>query len=157
MTTNNITQNVILRYSPDLVGDPIVYLLVKEYDLVPNIIKASVNPDKEGYLLLGLTGEKENYKRAVERLQEIGISAVSYTHLGDWDKAEPLVKELIDAGSSHVHLDLIAGLPCDTPQGFAASFHRLHQLNADYLQFGFLKVLPGSVLELSLIHIFMAG
>ena len=44
MTTNNITQNVILRYSPDLVGDPIVYLLVKEYDLVPNIIKASVNP-----------------------------------------------------------------------------------------------------------------
>lgn len=84
---------------------------------------------------------------------EIGVQSLNPAALqavnrhGDWDKAEPLVKELIDAGGSHVHLDLIAGLPCDTPQGFAASFHRLHQLNADYLQFGFLKVLPGSVLE----------
>ena len=65
---------------------------------------------------------------------------------GSWDKAEPLVKELIDAGRCHVHLDLISGLPNDTPEGFAASFHRLHQLSPDYLQFGFLKVLPGSLL-----------
>ena len=86
MTTNNITQNVILRYSPDLVGDPIVYLLVKEYDLIPNIIKASVNPDKEGYILLGLTGEKENYKRAIERLQEIGISVQSLVDRVNWDE-----------------------------------------------------------------------
>ena len=86
MTTNNITQNVILRYAPDLVGDPIVYLLVKEYDLIPNIIKASVNPDKEGYILLGLTGEKENYKRAIERLQEIGISVQSLVDRVNWDE-----------------------------------------------------------------------
>ena len=84
---------------------------------------------------------------------EIGVQSLNPAALqavdrhGDWDKAEPLVKELIDAAGSHVHLDLIAGLPCDTPEGFAASFHRLHQLGADYLQFGFLKVLPGSVLE----------
>ena len=65
---------------------------------------------------------------------------------GDWQQAEPLVRELIASGGCHVHLDLIAGLPADTPQGFAASFHRLHQLGADYLQFGFLKVLPGSLL-----------
>ena len=65
---------------------------------------------------------------------------------GDWDKAEPLVKELISQGNLHLHLDLIAGLPEDTPEEFAKSFHRLHQLNADYLQLGFLKVLPGSPL-----------
>ena len=65
---------------------------------------------------------------------------------GDWQQAEPTVKRLIAAGNCHLHLDLIAGLPEDTPQGFADSFHRLHQLDADYLQFGFLKVLPGSLL-----------
>lgn len=65
---------------------------------------------------------------------------------GDWEEAEPMVKQLIAGEGCHVHLDLIAGLPADTPQSFAASFHRLHQLNADYLQFGFLKVLPGSAL-----------
>jgi len=65
---------------------------------------------------------------------------------GDWAQAEPTVKRLIAAANCHLHLDLIAGLPEDTPEGFAASFHRLHQLDADYLQFGFLKVLPGSLL-----------
>ena len=65
---------------------------------------------------------------------------------GDWEQAEPTVKRLIAAANCHLHLDLIAGLPEDTPEGFAASFHRLHQLDADYLQFGFLKVLPGSLL-----------
>ncbi|MDO4733612.1 MAG: radical SAM protein [Bacillota bacterium] len=68
---------------------------------------------------------------------------------GDWEQAEPQVRRLIAAGNCHVHLDLIAGLPEDTPRGFAESFHRLHQLDADYLQFGFLKVLPGSLLAAS--------
>ncbi len=83
---------------------------------------------------------------------EIGVQTLNPSALaavnrhGDWDAAEPLVKKLIAGAGSHVHLDLIAGLPLDTPKDFAASFHRLHQLSADYLQFGFLKVLPGSVL-----------
>lgn len=64
----------------------------------------------------------------------------------DWQAAEPLVKRMIAACNTHLHLDLIAGLPEDTPESFAASFHRLHQLDADYLQFGFLKLLPGSPL-----------
>ena len=47
---------------------------------------------------------------------EIGVQSLNPAALqavdrhGDWDKAEPLVKELIDAAGSHVHLDLIAGL-----------------------------------------------
>lgn len=63
-----------------------------------------------------------------------------------WEPMEPQVKRLIENGRTHLHLDLIAGLPGDTPEGFAASFHRLHQLSPDYLQFGFLKLLPGSLL-----------
>lgn len=83
---------------------------------------------------------------------EMGVQSLSPAALaaigrrGDWEQAEPTVKRLIAAGNCHVHLDLIAGLPEDTPAGFADSFHRLHQLDADYLQFGFLKVLPGSLL-----------
>ena len=83
---------------------------------------------------------------------EMGVQSLSPAALaaigrrGDWEQAEPTVKRLIAAGNCHVHLDLIAGLPEDTPEGFANSFHRLHQLDADYLQLGFLKVLPGSLL-----------
>ncbi len=83
---------------------------------------------------------------------EMGVQSLSPAALAGigrrvrWENAEPTVKRLIAAGNCHLHLDLIAGLPEDTPQGFADSFHRLHQLDADYLQFGFLKVLPGSLL-----------
>lgn len=83
---------------------------------------------------------------------EIGVQTLNTSALaavgrrGDWDMAEPWVRKLIQSAGCHVHLDLIAGLPQDTPEKFAESFHRLHQLNAEYLQFGFLKVLPGSPL-----------
>ena len=81
----------------------------------------------------------------VQSLNPAALAAINRGG-GSWEKAEPLVKELLANDNCHLHLDLIAGLPKDTPDGFAASFHRLHQLNAGYLQFGFLKVLPGSVL-----------
>ena len=76
---------------------------------------------------------------------EIGVQSLNPRALaavnrhGDWQKALPLVIKLIESPGCHVHLDLIAGLPEDTPRGFADSFYQLHQLNADYLQFGFLK------------------
>ena len=104
------------------------------------------NSAPEGYLHLEL-GVQTLYPKA---LATVGRH-------GDFAKAEPLVKQLIDAARCHVHLDLIAGLPGDTPDGFSASFHHLHQLSPDYLQFGFLKVLPGSYLagqaeELGLVY-----
>lgn len=86
MAENSITQNVILRFSPEVVGDPIVYLLVKEYDLMPNIIKASINPDKEGYILLSLTGQEQNYKEGVARLQELGVSVQPLADKVSWDE-----------------------------------------------------------------------
>lgn len=73
-----------------------------------------------------------------EVLQSVGRRDV-------WSQALPGVERLI-RGRAHLHLDLIAGLPQDTPEGFARSFHRLHQLGADYLQLGFLKLLPGTPL-----------
>lgn len=89
-----------------------------------------------------------NYLRlemGVQSLNPAALAAVG--RRGDWLAAEPTVKRLIDSGRVHLHLDLIAGLPEDTPEQFATSFHRLHQLNADYLQLGFLKILPDSLLS----------
>ena len=47
----------------------------------------------------------------------------------------------------HVHVDLIAGLPMETPETFAQSFNDAYRLGADRLQLGFLKVLKGSPLR----------
>ncbi|ULQ58802.1 B12-binding domain-containing radical SAM protein [Brucepastera parasyntrophica] len=47
----------------------------------------------------------------------------------------------------HTHIDLIAGLPAENLESFAASFNYAFSLGADILQLGFLKILSGSPME----------
>jgi ferredoxin len=67
------TKKVVLRYPPDVVDQPIVYRLVKDYDLVFNILKARVFPRREGLLVLELRGTKENFDRGIRYLKEQGL------------------------------------------------------------------------------------
>jgi len=64
-------KKIILRFGKDISDKPIIYNLVKNYDLVINIIKANVNPKKEGTLVLELTGEK--YNEGLEYLKSQGV------------------------------------------------------------------------------------
>lgn len=52
---------------------PIIYRLVKDYDLIINILKADINPRKEGYLVVELAGEKEDYEAGIEYLKDLGV------------------------------------------------------------------------------------
>ena len=79
------THHIILRFDPEAVGEPIVYTLVKEFDLIPNIMKASVNPDKEGYLVMALTGKDEDYCRAKKYLHDTGVSVQNLMDRIKWD------------------------------------------------------------------------
>lgn len=54
------------------------------------------------------------------------------------------VEQLMKTGNIHVHVDLIAGLPCETYELFGRSFNKVYGLRADMLQLGFLKVLGGT-------------
>ena len=62
----------------------------------------------------------------------------------DWPRLQETVRQLRDQAAIHLHLDLIAGLPSETPQQFARSFNDVFALKPHDLQLGFLKVLPGS-------------
>jgi len=64
-------RKIILRFGKDISEKPVIYKLVKDYDLVINIIKANVNPNKEGTLVLELTGEK--YNEGLEYLKGQGV------------------------------------------------------------------------------------
>ena len=54
------------------------------------------------------------------------------------------VSKIIGMGNIHMHVDLIAGLPCEDFQTFGKSFNDVYSLGADNLQLGFLKVLKGT-------------
>ncbi len=65
-------EKIVLRYSPETVDKPIIYKLVKDYDLMVNILKASINPHKEGTMVVELVGEQ--YIQGIEYLRKQGIS-----------------------------------------------------------------------------------
>ncbi len=60
------------------------------------------------------------------------------------DKAADNLRWLHTHSHAHTHVDLIAGLPAETLQSFAAGFDRLVALGAHEIQFGILKRLRGA-------------
>ena len=54
------------------------------------------------------------------------------------------IKRLISFGNMHIHIDLIAGLPCEDIESFEKSFDIGYSLGANMLQMGFLKLLYGA-------------
>jgi ferredoxin len=68
-----IAKKIVLRFPPRLVDQPILYRLVKDYDLQFNILKASITPNEEGILVLELSGKKKDYDEAIRFLAGAGV------------------------------------------------------------------------------------
>jgi len=63
---------------------PIIYRLVKDHDLIINIIKADINPQKEGFLVLELEGDKKNYDEGVAFLKNLGVGVEPLSETVVW-------------------------------------------------------------------------
>jgi len=72
-----VTKRIVLRFPRRLVERPIVYRLVKDYDLEFNILKASITPEQEGLLVLELKGAQDEYDRGVKFLIKAGVKIQS--------------------------------------------------------------------------------
>jgi ferredoxin len=72
-----ISKRIVLHFPKRLTNEPIVYKLVKDFDLAFNILKASVTPGEEGLLVMELTGEQRNYDKGVKYLTETGVKIQS--------------------------------------------------------------------------------
>jgi L-aspartate semialdehyde sulfurtransferase ferredoxin len=67
------SERIVLHFPPRLVDQPIVYKLVKEFNLSFNILKASVTPQEEGLMVLELSGSDDDFKRGVAYLKTTGV------------------------------------------------------------------------------------
>jgi hypothetical protein len=61
-----------LMYPSRLITRPVIYELGKNFQLVTNVRQASVN-EEVGLVSLELDGEREEIKRAINWLEELGI------------------------------------------------------------------------------------
>ena len=83
---------------------------------------------------------------------EIGLQSFNPTVLEtirrpqNLDRAADNLRFLRERTHAWLHTDLIAGLPGETPESFAAGFDRLFALGPHEIQLGILKKLPGAPL-----------
>ena len=68
-----VSKRIVLHFPKRLVDKPIIYRLIKDYDLEFNILKASVTPEEVGLMVLELVGEQEQYDRGIRYLTESGV------------------------------------------------------------------------------------
>ncbi len=66
------TSRLWLMYPTRLITRPVVWELCKQFDVVTNLRQMSVN-DEVGLVCLELDGERNEIKRAIAWLEEIGI------------------------------------------------------------------------------------
>ena len=63
-----------LTFPPRQATKAITYHLVKDYDLVPNILRAQIQPEQEGRMLLEVTGRKEDLSAGIAFLEKEGLT-----------------------------------------------------------------------------------
>lgn len=64
---------LLLKFGPETVNHPAVYDLIKKYDLHLNILKASINYNMKGELLMDVTGDSDRITEAMTFLEGLGI------------------------------------------------------------------------------------
>ena len=68
-----ISKRVTLHFLPSVVDEPIISRLTRKYDLNFNILKASIDPEKGGLLVLELGGKKECLEEGLNFLMKLGV------------------------------------------------------------------------------------
>ncbi len=81
-----ISRKVILTFSQELLDRPIVYKLIKDYNLIFNILQAKITPDEEGIMILEIKGSIDNYNKGISYLKKIGINIKPLDKRIVWDK-----------------------------------------------------------------------
>lgn len=79
----NKKQRMVLRFPAESVNEPITYKLIKDYDVMINILNADISHGREGNLLIEMDGEQKSVDGALKylRSRHVDISPVVKTIL----------------------------------------------------------------------------
>lgn len=73
MTVTAVTKKYYLFFPKSETEKPIVYHLVKDYNLIINIFRARVTPQEEGYLSLDITGSPEDIQAGLDYVKTFNV------------------------------------------------------------------------------------
>lgn len=75
-------KKVVLSFPPSSVEDPIIFHLIRDHGLMVNILRASIDPGKQGRMVVELTGDDKQLSHGANYLESNGI------------EIEPLTEEI---------------------------------------------------------------
>ena len=67
-----VAKRVRLTYPVELLRQPVLYQLIRQFELVTNIMQADVSP-QSGCIILEMRGEEETIQKALDWMAEQGI------------------------------------------------------------------------------------
>ena len=76
-------KQVTLIFPQHLIKEPVIYMMAKEYDIIPNIRRAKVT-ESMGEVTLELEGSEDGLKKAVVFLEKKGV------------RVEPVVGDVVN-------------------------------------------------------------
>jgi L-aspartate semialdehyde sulfurtransferase ferredoxin len=66
-------KRMILRFKRNTIDKPIVYRLVKDYNLIFNILRANITPKAESMMVMEIEGEPKDFERGIKYLEGLNI------------------------------------------------------------------------------------
>lgn len=73
----SVSKRIVLHFPRRMIDQPILYHLIKDYNLQFNILKASITPEAEGLMVVELKGEQTHYDQGVRYLIDCGVKIQS--------------------------------------------------------------------------------
>ena len=66
-------KRVVLTFPPNLIDQPVAYHLIKDYDLMVNILRGTITPREQGRLVVEMSGKRGNLDQGMAYLTGLGI------------------------------------------------------------------------------------
>ncbi len=76
-----------IEFTESNVQDSVAYILVSEFDLRPNVLKAEIAGDGSGVMVLSLVGDEPKLEAAMARLEEEGFTVKELVKRIDRDES----------------------------------------------------------------------
>lgn len=67
-------RKIVLHFSREIWDKPIIYRLIKDFNLILNILKANVLPKRESFMVLEIEGSDNDCRKGFEYLKECGVT-----------------------------------------------------------------------------------